>query len=604
MRNKNLFFCLLFTLFLFCCSAVHAQNTTLDPSQESITNFRSNISVNLDNSIDVEETIVYNTGKTERHGLLRDIISKSSVGSQMKIMGVSATDENGNPYIFSTTSSGTNFEIKIGDPNKTFVGSKTYIIKYHATKAVAQFKDFDEIYWNVTGNDWKIPIYEASASVFLPDQVVAIQFSCYYGPRGSTERCNNVKSNTGPYRFVAPGALSAGEGLTVAVGFPKGVVAPYTARDKFFDAYFFWLVAIALPLLTLIFSLWYWYKKGRDPKGTGVIVPQYDVPEDLTPLEVGGIVKEKVEIKNISAEIIYLATRGYLKINQLEEKFIGLFKTTDYELIKLKDFSDIKNDFDKKLLTSLFSERPRLSLSTYINLFKGIPPTEPEVSQLSSVKLSDLRNVFYKETRTVMLSLLDSLLNKGYYKNLGRMKNSTRGIIGIVFLVVWGAFFVGGVSGAIFSIDNFILLLISAIISIIIYMTVAHFFPAKTEKGVMLKEYLLGLKEYLQIAEKDRLIFHNASETKPEVFEKLLPFAMVLGVADIWAKEFEGIYTTPPSWYSGPSGAGFNAVVFNHSLSNFSTYAISSLSSSPSGSGSGGGGSSGGGGGGGGGGGW
>ncbi|KKT22394.1 MAG: hypothetical protein UW07_C0037G0011, partial [Candidatus Nomurabacteria bacterium GW2011_GWF2_43_8] len=113
-----------------------------------------------------------------------------------------------------------------------------------------------------------------------------------------------------------------------------------------------------------------------------------------------------------------------------------------------------------------------------------------------------------------------------------------------------------------------------------------------------------GLKDYLQIAEKDRLLFHNAPEKKPEVFEKLLPYAMALGVADIWAKEFEGIYMAPPNWYVGSGNAAFSAMAFNHSLSNFSSYTSSSLSSSSSGSGSGGGGSSGGGGGGGGGGGW
>src|SRR6185436_19560328 len=97
--------------------------------------------------------------------------------------------------------------------------------------------------------------------------------------------------------------------------------------------------------------------------------------------------------------------------------------------------------------------------------------------------------------------------------------------------------------------------------SIIVYSFISRFFPAKTEKGVAAKEHILGLKEYLQIAEKDRLEFHNAPEKKPEVFETLLPYAMVLGVANIWAKEFEGIYNEPPSWYSGPSSTAFNAIV-------------------------------------------
>jgi len=123
-------------------------------------------------------------------------------------------------------------------------------------------------------------------------------------------------------------------------------------------------------------------------------------------------------------------------------------------------------------------------------------------------------------------------------------------------------------------------------------------------KGVETKEYLLGLKEYLQIAEKDRLLFQNAPDKKPETFEKLLPYAMVLGVANIWAKEFADIYTSPPNWYTSTNAAAFNAITFNSSLTHFAALTSAVAASSSSGGGSGGGGFSGGGGGGGGGGGW
>jgi uncharacterized membrane protein len=126
---------------------------------------------------------------------------------------------------------------------------------------------------------------------------------------------------------------------------------------------------------------------------------------------------------------------------------------------------------------------------------------------------------------------------------------------------------------------------------------------AKSKKGVLSYEYLLGLKDYLKIAEKDRLRFHNAPEKKPEVFEQLLPYAMVFGVEELWAKEFEGIYINPPDWYQGNKNSTFNVVAFGHEMVLFNNLATTSFSSSPS-SGSGGGGSSGGGGGGGGGGSW
>jgi hypothetical protein len=125
-----------------------------------------------------------------------------------------------------------------------------------------------------------------------------------------------------------------------------------------------------------------------------------------------------------------------------------------------------------------------------------------------------------------------------------------------------------------------------------------------TQEGVLMKERLLGLRDYLQIAEKNRLEFHNAPEKSPALFEQLLPAALILGVSGIWAKEFADIYTQPPQWYSGSGGAGFSAGAFVSDMNGFSSAASSSLAASPSSSGSGGGGFSGGGRGGGGGGSW
>lgn len=580
--KKKIIFILVLAVLIFTCffNISNAQVGDEASFEESINSFHSDIKVNVDNSIDVVEKIVYNTGDIERHGIYRDIYPYSSAGYKIGIENVSVIDENGQEYIFELSNSGQNFRIKIGDPDKIFSGYKTYIIKYHATKAIGQFKDFDEIYWNVTGNEWLIPIYETSASMVLPEGATLKQSACYLGLKGSTEQCS-IENDS--YNFKSPRVLLSGEGFTVAVGFQKGIVSPYSDSDKvgnFFDKYLGWMIAGLLPILTLFFSLLYWYKKGRDPKGRGVIVPQYDVPDELTPMEVVGIVEEKLSTEDISAEIIYLATRGYLKIKQIEELTLGIFKSVDYELVKLKDFSDVTNEFDKKLLNGLFS------------------------GDSQSVKLSDLKNVFYKDADLVIKAVLSSFLSKGYYKNLGGMRNRGGRLFLIIFMSIWASGFFGTLVGAIFFNGNPFPLIVGIFLSFVIFGIISYFFPAKTEKGVATKEYLLGLKDYLRIAEKDRILFHNAPEKKPEVFEKLLPYAMVLGVANIWAKEFEGIYTTPPSWYSGAHNGAFNAIVFTNSLASFNSFASSSLGSSPSSSGSGGGGSSGGGGGGGGGGGW
>jgi uncharacterized membrane protein len=563
--------------FLGFVSACGAQVNT----EEAIISFTSEITVNTDNSIDVTEVIVYDSGSIERHGIYRDIYRYSSTGRKIDIENVSVDDSAGGSHMFEVTSSGDYVRIKIGDPDKTFTGSNTYRIKYRAVKAIGQLDNVDELYWNVTGNGWAMPIYKAEAVVSLPNGAKSTQSACYVGLAGSTDRCEVSEEPDGVYVFNTPRALQQYEGITIAAGFPKGIVEPYGTSDKisdFFDKYLMWIIALLLPTFTLYFSLRHWYKKGRDPKGTGVIVPQYDVPDGLTPMEVAGIVNQKIKPSDISAEIVYLATKGYLKITQVENKTLGIFKSTNYTLTKLKDFDDLQNEFDKELLEALFESK-------------------------ESIKLSDLKNVFYKKIGDITKKVAEGLLSKGYYKNLGRMKGSGGRTAIIIFMAVWAGVFFGGIIGAIFSRGNPLVLIAGIFLSIAIYGIVSYFFPAKTEKGVAAKEYILGLKNYLRIAEKDRINFHNAPEKKPEIFEKLLPFAMVLGVEKAWAKEFEGIYTTPPSWYSGTSMHAFSATSFSDSLSSFNSYASSSMASSPGG-GSGGGGSSGGGGGGGGGGGW
>ncbi len=572
---------------LFSVSLVRADELS---SQEAITDFQSVVNVNLDNSVNVRESINYTTGAQSRHGIYRDIYPYSSEGRLMDIQNISVVDEKGNPYQWQKLSSGQYIQIKIGDPNQVFSGDKVYIINYRATNVVGHPKDVDEIYWNATGNDWVIPIYKSKATVYLPDGVTATQSACYYGINGSPSRCENTSSST--YSFASPRVLNPGEGLTVAVGFPKGTIPVYSTLDNLFNSwhqYIDWIIAIFLPLIVFVLMFMHWRKVGRDPKDRNTIIPEYDVPDGLTPFEVSCIINQKIRSTDISAEIVYLATKGYLKVRYVKDKMI-FFTISDYEIELLKDYSDLPNEFDKKLLDGIF----------YITNSPG-----------SKVKLSDLKNKFYKNIPDISDAVVDSMLTKGYYSNLKKSAAASNSIASIglpILLRVFGPILIVlifGLTGSTILSSNPLLFVGSIILTVVIAIFFTNIMPAKTEKGVLTKDYILGLKLYLQIAEKDRLNFHNAPEKRPEIFEKLLPYAMVLGVNEAWAKEFQDIYTTPPTWYEGyPVGSGaFNVVMFNQTLSNFGSATSSSMASAPGG-GSGGMGGAGGGGGGGGGGGW
>ena len=563
---------------------VHGQYYPAYDNLEKINDFQTSIIINTDSSLLVEENIVYDFGTQERHGIYRDIPInyQTKLGNQsIGLKDISVTDENGKAYEFTSSNFGDKKQIKIGDPDVTITGIHVYKIKYKVERAIGYFDTFDEIYWNATGNEWTVPILKAGAVIQLPSSVSMndAKIACYFGSLGSNNVCagqpildsvNRIRN----VKFDLTKSLDLRQGLTVSVGFPKNIVHTPTTLENILS-FVKDNPVVFLPLIVFIIMFSLWWKNGRDPKGSGVIVAEYDSPNGLTPIELAGILSTKIGNDKLSAEIIYLATKGYLKITKIETKVL-FFNQTDYELTLLKDYDDVVNNFDKYLLEAIFPLRM----------------TVP-------VKLSELKNHFYQNIPKITKETFESLTSGGYYKKNPVLVGAPYKAV-LIFLTIFGYIFFGLIArgGA--------LVIIAIIVSGIIALIFGSLMPAKTQKGAEMKDKILGLKEYLQIAEKDRINFHNAPEKNPALFEKLLPFAMVLGVEKAWAKEFEGIYLSQPSWYSDPHHSGmFNAMILTNSLNSFNSVASTALASAPGGtSGSGGGGFSGGGGGGGGGGSW
>lgn len=537
---------------------------------EKIDDFQVDIRINKDASIDVSERILYDFENAQRHGIFRDIpVEYQARGGNfnLRLSDILVADERGEPYNFSVSNVGDNRQIKIGDADLLVSGKKTYIISYRIKRAINYFDAFDELYWNGIGTQWTIPINNPSVKLFFPEKISKenLSISCYVGALGSTEKCDFlVDENKNAITFSARN-LSPGEGVTFAVGFPKGTVSQPTLMAGIWETVKDnWVLAV--PFIVFFTMFYLWWTRGRDPKGRGTIIAQFDAPDNLTPLEIGIIVDERSDSGDISAQIIHLASKGYLKIKKIENKIL-FFTSSDYELEKLKDEDADLKSFEKKLMAGLF---------------KG-------GKSGSTVQISDLKNSFYKDVKKTNDDVYQELADLEYFPanpDLVRKRYLVAGAVLSVSVFFWGSFFGG-------------LYAFSAIVSGILIMIFGSLMPSHTKKGVEAREYILGLKEYLCVAEKDRINFHNAPEKTPQHFEKLLPFAMALGVEKEWAKQFEGIYSQNPSWYAGPIGTSFDPTTFAGDMNAFSAATASS-----GGSGSSGGGASGGGGGGGGGGSW
>ncbi len=514
---------LLFTQIAAAQEAVGAQ-----PFGWDITSFNSDIIVEKDGSVTVTETIVADYSREPHHGIFRYVPVKyrDRFGNNLslRLTVLSVTDENSKNWPYEKSMEGNDVYLKIGNPDVYLDQLTTFRITYRMDRAVLFFKDHDEIYWNVTGVEWPVAMHKVNAKVTVPEGIAEkdIKATCYTGGFGSSEQNCNYVIGTRDINFEATSsnkkglALQSYEGLTIVAGFPKGFVTPPTLWQQIS-----WFLldnwGYGLPVITFIYMYYIWYTRGRDPyTGRTAIMPIYKPPQGLTPTEIGTIIDETVDLRDISSAIIDLAVRGYLKIVETTEKQLLVFDASEYTFEKLKKFDDdtTLKPHEIKILQAIF----------------GTGNTK---------KLSDLNNKFYKDLPGIKKQIYKQLISDGYFPgNPEKIRNKYYLIGGILL-------------GAVFFGLSFLILFFSLSVILglagsgLIVLVFAKFMPAKTKKGVDTYYQIKGLEEYINTAEKDRIKFQE----QQNIFETLLPFAMTLGLATKWSSAFEGIFKTPPAWF-------------------------------------------------------
>jgi len=539
---------------------------------ELINNFDVDIKINPDSSILVKEIIKYDFGENERHGIYRNIPvsnDKKSDTNKSIVLDIKSITVDGKNEEYKVSHTSSDESIQIGKSDVLVKGEHIYEITYVVKGSVNYFKDFDELYWNITGNYWKMPINNVKTTIELPPSVDMSKnkFSCYVGVVGSKESCaidivgNSIVS-------LSPRILQPNEGITIAVSFPKGTVYEPTKTDKIKSIILGNLILV-LPILVFGIMFLVWKKYGKDPKGYSTIIAQYEPPKDMKPTLVGSLVDERADFNDITAGLIYLAEQGFIKIKKIEKTWV--FSADDYEIELLKNDASNLEKIEKDILELFFSG----------------------LKQGEIIKISDFKKdlSFRSNVQVVMNNIYKEMTVRGFYdKNPNYAK--------LPYLIT--PFLLAPILIIVFGFNNSISI-ISIIVSCGIVFVFGFFMGKKTKLGAETKDYILGFKDFLSVTEKDRLNFHNAPDKTPEQFMKFLPYAIALGVEKKWAKQFEGIYLEQPSWYSGNVIGGFAAADFVSHMSGMSQ----SFNTAAGGqSGSGGGGASGGGGGGGGGGSW
>ncbi len=549
----------------------------------TIDKFHSDIMIGEDSSVIVKETIEVEFHQARR-GIYREIPFKykdelgAVITTPAKVLSV--MDQSGKPWKYQVTKTGPVINIRIGDAKKYIEGRWTYVITYKIENVILFFKDHDELYWNATGNYWKAPIKEASAVVFLATKEKGknLMAAGYEGGYGSKEECGyETYDNSG--KFLAKRSLNMGEGLTVVFGWDKGLVSPPSSWKKFL-----WAVNLGenwvflLPIFSFVYMANRWYRKGRDPNVRESVTVMYEPPkfdnQPLTPAEVGTLVDEKLDPRDITSTIVGLAVKGYLKIEETRKEGL-IFDKTDYYLKKVRNHDPSLNLFEIELMKALFP------------------------AALPGTLISELKNKFYTNLDMLKKVLHGELIRKKYFLSSPEKVRNSYIVAGIVVWVFADLAFL------LLLPDSGVKSIIAGTLTSIPVFAFAKFMPVKTRTGASAYMDILGFQEFMNRAEKDRL----EKMGDINLFSKFLPYAIALNVADHWARSFEGIYQDPPDWYVSPAGfRTFSPYAFTHSLNSVTSDLSSAMFSAPRGSSGGGsfggGGSSGGGFGGGGGGSW
>lgn len=625
-------------------------------SEYEIKSYNIDMVVNEDNTFDITEEITANF-YVSKHGIYRKIPLRNSItrndgtksNNRARVTNLWVSEQ----YAISKESG---YEvIKIGSSSKVYTGIHSYTIKYKYDIGKDPLKNVDELYYNLIGDEWDTNISDITFKITMPKTFDKSLLGFSSGDTGSTNSSNVFYSvNENIITGSLKNQLYGGQALTVRLTLPEGYFVR-TDSDGNIDIYSIVVIIICLVFVLIADKLWIKYGKDDEVIETVEFYP----PEGYNSAEIGFLYEGSAENESIISLLIYLADKGYVKIEEIEEP--GLFKKTKgFKITKIKEY-DGNNEYEKIFFNGLFKQSEKyLDLSTAREIMKtakmngekismqkamemSMKKSEPKISVTSSdlydkffITLNEIKEKFNsKENKSKIFEM----------SSLEKIRYLIMMIIGIFILIttkpvleydgmgnlIVGTLFSGvGISvliGSLFEIINipksggvvvgvafgifpwiytvlpslmqkpiYLIMYIIGIISVIVIMLFIKIMPKRTPYGNEILGKIRGFKRFLETAEKPQL--ESLVAQNPEYFYNILPYTYALGVSDVWINQFETIAMEAPSWYDS------TGIFDMHTFESFMTTTMSAASSSMSSSSDSGGGSSGGGSGGGGGGSW
>ena len=633
----------LFFILLFIINSSHIQ------AQEVIQNYESNIIIETDGSLIVTEKITVTAeGKEIKRGIYRDFPTKykdidgNNYNVKFELLSVM---RDGQVEDYHTESLNNGIRIYIGNKNRFLEhGTHTFTLEYYTNRQIGFFDNYDELYWNVTGNGWAFPILQASAKIQLPpgvdvNQIETDGYTGAMGDKGKNFAVSILYDNT--VFFDATDKLPLHHGLSVVVNWPKGYVKEPSQKEKviwFFQdnkASLVGLIGLAI-LWTYLYLTW--LKIGKDPQG-GVIYPRYYPDKKHSPASMRFVRRMGYDNKAFSSALVNMAVKGYLSIT-MKTKYFTIDKIDNSARLSLGEAAIALSLFKNKDQITL-KQAEHSTISKAINAHKKVLARDYEKLFFNTNKIALLPgwlgSIVILALTVFSIDSSEARATAAFFTAWLSIWSIGVAILSIMVFMAWKnvsgflsiipalgitafatPFFGGEIMGLYLFWQNagtgVLLIFILVITTNILFY---EWMKSPTMKGRELLDKIEGFKLYLKVTETEalqkKLSSQEQPELTPELFEKYLPYAMALDVEKQWSERFSAVFAQleqqghhhTPSWYKGKHWDTHNLAGFSSAMGGSLSSAVSSSSTAPgTSSGSSGGGSSGGGGGGGGGGGW
>jgi uncharacterized membrane protein YgcG len=614
----------LLTIAALCISSVAFQANAQEDRTERILNFAADLEVQTDGSVLVRERIeVWAAGQQVRRGIFRDlpVRFRTDEGRRLNVgFEILSVTRNGRSETFNISQHANAIRVRIGRASELLrPGQHFYEISYLATRQLIFGEVEDQLYWNVTGNGWPFRIERAQATIHLPEGGRLLDWAAYTGKAGATGTdFEFLDMGGGVVQFHATRLLYEGEGLTVAVSWPAGMIERPSALDRIgfifrdYDTVFKGLVAV---LILLAYYAFVWHRFGRDPV-TGPIVPRFEPPARISPAASRYIAMQGLDDTGLAACIVSLAVKGLLKIVRRDDgtyllERVGnalwlpngeraVFKTLlgrSREIIALHQANQTTLAAARDALTrALRSEYERayfVDNRTYfvagivltVALLFGLGGLAGHILSVSAgIWLFAWAALCYYFVRRAQKAWRDQALgNTSVSAVMASLFAAPLVLLGLLVLVGLGVF----ISVELASFYGALILL-----NISFY----HLLKSMTRARRLALDQIEGFKLFLDVAEQGRMEFHNPPDRTPDLFERYLPFAVALDVAHSWGAQFSTILTTAaaeqtayaPSWYAGSGRREFILSDFASDLSEGFSDALSRAAAPPAATSSGG----------------